>query len=253
MSPLLKKLNYKNQINIYVNKAPSSFAHEIKEINKYISVSLNANAKEDFYLFFVQTPKDIEEGLKIIKKNKGEYLLWFAYPKQSSKKYTSEINRDKGWKALGDLGFEPVRAVAIDEDWSSLRFKKVEQIKKMIRRGAMTLSEAGKTKTINKSDKAVDSTNPLVKLGQTINGSILSQMFGKSCLKLHGKAFMAWHNEACIFKLNGKEREAALILKGTVMWDPSGKGRPMKDWISVPSIHKSEYKRLATIAAKLIS
>jgi len=39
---------------------------------------------------------------------------------------------------LADDGYEPVRQVAIDEDWSALRFRKVEQIKKMTRNFAYT-------------------------------------------------------------------------------------------------------------------
>ena len=45
-------------------------------------------------------------------------------PKGTSKRYKSEIHRDTGWQAIGQAGFEPVRAVAIDEDWSALRFRR---------------------------------------------------------------------------------------------------------------------------------
>jgi len=34
---------------------------------------------------------------------------------------------------MGKAGFEPVRMVAIDEDWSALRFRRVEFIKTMNR------------------------------------------------------------------------------------------------------------------------
>ena len=46
--------------------------------------------------------------------------------------------------AVGAHGFEPVRMVAIDEDWSALRFRRVEHIKTMTRSFALT--EAGKAK-----------------------------------------------------------------------------------------------------------
>jgi len=60
-------------------------------------------------------------------------VVWFAYPKGSSKRYKSEIDRDHGWKILGREGFEPVRMVAIDEDWSAKRFRRVEFLKNMTR------------------------------------------------------------------------------------------------------------------------
>jgi hypothetical protein len=50
-----------------------------------------------------------------------------------------------GWSKLGELGFEPVRQVALGEDWSALRFRRVAVIKKMTRSFAMTAE--GKAKT----------------------------------------------------------------------------------------------------------
>jgi hypothetical protein len=45
---------------------------------------------------------------------------------------------------LGKFGYEGVRAVAIDQDWTALRFRNAENIKKMTRSFAM--SETGKKK-----------------------------------------------------------------------------------------------------------
>ena len=56
------------------------------------------------------------------------------------------INRDKGWDILGAYNFEAVRQVAVDENWSAIRFRKVEYIKKMTRKSG-TMSLAGKQKT----------------------------------------------------------------------------------------------------------
>jgi hypothetical protein len=74
-------------------------------------------------------------------------IIWIAYPKQSSKKYKCEFNRDTGWEVIGKLGFEPVKQVAIDEDWSALRFRRVEFIATLTRRNSMALSEQGKART----------------------------------------------------------------------------------------------------------
>jgi hypothetical protein len=74
----------------------------------------------------------------------GDAILWFCYPKGTSKKYTCDFNRDTGWASLGQLGWEPVRQVAIDDDWSALRFRNPDFIKTMTRSFAMT--EKGKAK-----------------------------------------------------------------------------------------------------------
>jgi hypothetical protein len=70
-----------------------------------------------------------------------------AYPKGTSKNYKCDFNRDTGWAALGASGFEPVRMIAIDEDWSAIRFRRVEFIKTMTRDPNSRLSEKGKARS----------------------------------------------------------------------------------------------------------
>jgi hypothetical protein len=65
-------------------------------------------------------------------------------PKGTSKKYKSQIDRDHGWNMLGHEGFEPVRMVAIDEDWSAKRFRRAGFIKNMTRPKEYRLTERGR-------------------------------------------------------------------------------------------------------------
>ena len=73
-------------------------------------------------------------------------------------------------------------------------------------------------------------------------------MFGKECLKVNGKAFAAFHQDMMAFKLTGKDHEKALALSGAHLWDPSGKKRPMKEWVHVPFEHAASWSRLAVAA-----
>ena len=87
-----------------------------------------------FSLAFVTTQEQVDDlAPQLARKTAGDAIVWLAYPKGTSKKYKSQINRDNGWNALGREGFEPVRMVAIDQDWSALRFRRVEFIKNMRR------------------------------------------------------------------------------------------------------------------------
>ncbi len=87
--------------------------------------------KIEFLLSFVKTKQEVETiALTLEKKLAGDAIIWFCYPKGTSKKYRVEINRDNGWDALRKLGLDTVRAVSIDEDWSALRFRKLEFIKR---------------------------------------------------------------------------------------------------------------------------
>ena len=128
------KLNLKDQADIVVLNAPASFESELKSL-KGVSVRRDAKGGDiGFSLAFVMTQKEVDTlAPQVAKKAKGDAVVWFAYPKGSSKKYKSQINRDNGWAVMGDAGFEPVRMVAIDEDWSALRFRRVEFIKTMNR------------------------------------------------------------------------------------------------------------------------
>jgi hypothetical protein len=77
---------------------------------------------------------------KLASKLAGDAVLWMCYPKKSSKNYHCDFNRDSGWEILGDYELEGVRIVAIDADWSALRFRKVAYIKKIRKDGKLDLS-----------------------------------------------------------------------------------------------------------------
>lgn len=143
-----QKLNLKDQNPILILNSPASFEPEIATLSGVqVLRELKSAGEVSFALAFVTKQKEVDTLAKAIgKKAKGDAVLWFAYPKGSSKNYKSEINRDHGWKILGDLGFEPVRAVAIDEDWSATRFRRVEFIKNMTRGKEWRLSAAGKSR-----------------------------------------------------------------------------------------------------------
>jgi hypothetical protein len=88
--------------------------------------------------------------------------------------------------------------------------------------------------------------------GLSINGVEQSQMFGKPCFKVNEKAFCCFFEDEMVFKLEGKTHESALGLKGSQLFDPSGKKRPMKEWVQVPFAHKAKWAELAKSALKYV-
>jgi hypothetical protein len=78
------------------------------------------------------------------------------------------------------------------------------------------------------------------------------QMFGKQCLKVGGKAFLALQGDVLAFKLGSPEHGKALSLPGSALWDPSGKGRPMKEWVAVPVSSSRSFKSLAKGALEYV-
>ena|ERR1700741_1999307 len=81
----------------------------------------------------------------------------------------------------------------------------------------------------------------------------LSQMFGKPCIKVNGKAFACYFEDEMVFKLGTETHKKAMDLKGSKLFDPSGKGRAMKEWVQVKGIHKAEWKKFAGEAMKYCS
>ena len=146
------KLNLKDHKEILVLNAPASFEPELKTLRGVtIRRDVGGAGQIDFSLAFVTKQKEVDTlGRAVAKKTPGDAVVWFAYPKGSSKKYKSEINRDSGWKVLGDAGFEPVRMVAIDEDWSAVRFRRAEFIKTLTRGKEHRMSAQGKARAARK-------------------------------------------------------------------------------------------------------
>ena len=66
------------------------------------------------------------------------------------------------------------------------------------------------------------------------DGVTTGQIFGKACIKTHGKALAAFFQGDIALKLAGDDHRAALALEGARLWDPSGKHRPMKEWVQIP-------------------
>jgi hypothetical protein len=130
MTPLFKKLNLGKHEVVHVLNAPASFEGELGALSG-VAVKRTLSGGTDFALAFVMTQAELDAASsKLAKAARGDAILWMAYPKGTSKKYKCEFNRDSGWKVLRGEGFDTVRMVAIDEDWSALRFRRAKHIKR---------------------------------------------------------------------------------------------------------------------------
>lgn len=90
--------------------------------------------------------------------------------------------------------------------------------------------------------------------GHAIPDAIASQMFGKKCFKVGGKAFVCFFEDCMVFKLPidphtpiGPHAKAS-ALDGAKLFDPSGKGRAMKEWVQVPYEHEVHWPSFAVSA-----
>lgn len=146
MGPVFKKLNLKDHDPVVVLSAPAEFAAETAALgDRRVVRDLDQVDGVAFALGFARDRAELDRlSADLVAKAEGDVVLWIAYPKKSSKRYRTDFDRDRGWDVLGAAGFEPVRQVAIDADWSALRFRRVAHVKTLTRSKAMALSEEGK-------------------------------------------------------------------------------------------------------------
>jgi hypothetical protein len=147
-SRVFAKLNLKDQREIVVLDAPPSFDGEMGKLTGVtVRRRVEPKATVEFALIFATRLAEVEAAARLVAKAAaGDAVVWVAYPKGTSKRYACEFNRDDGWASLGAVGFEPVRQVAIDEDWSALRFRRAAFIKSLTRAPKHALSAEGRAK-----------------------------------------------------------------------------------------------------------
>lgn len=93
----------------------STFTKNEKSKNSLIFI-INRDAYLNFLNFHL---KDIEP----------DSVLWFAYPKGTSKVKT-DINRDSIREIGEEYGITTVTAISINDTWSALRFRPIDRVGK---------------------------------------------------------------------------------------------------------------------------
>ena len=132
MKDLLSKLNYKGYNRIAVINAGEEFlkkaSDELKDV--MIDTEIDQRCPYNFMIIFAKSIREVSNISPLALHNlTADGILWFCYPKKSSKKFSSELERDRGWKSLNDMGFYGIRMVSVDDDWSALRFRNIKYIK----------------------------------------------------------------------------------------------------------------------------
>jgi hypothetical protein len=87
-------------------------------------------------------------------------------------------------------------------------------------------------------------SNPGIKRGK---------MFGVPTVFVNGNAFISYFHGSMVFKLTGPALAKALTLPDARHFDPSGKDRPMREWISLTPASRDEWPQLADAALAYVS
>ena len=126
MKDIIRKFRFKDKGVVF--NAPKDIEAEFKKLG--FRTSLDKREKSTDTLVFI---KDSKEYLDFLKKDlnriEPDSVLWFAYPKGTSKVKT-DINRDSIRETGEGYGITAVTAISIDDTWSALRFRPIDRVGK---------------------------------------------------------------------------------------------------------------------------
>ncbi len=126
MIETVKKLKLKGK-GIVIN-SPANLKTEFEKHS--FKTELSLNEKNENTLIFINNKTELLQFLEQDLKNiESDSVLWFAYPKGTSKMKT-DINRDSIRETVEKYNITTVSAILIDETWSGLRFRPIDKVGK---------------------------------------------------------------------------------------------------------------------------
>jgi hypothetical protein len=125
MQDIINKFKFKD--NGVVLNAPTAIEKEFIKLGFKNKLD---KTKSTNTLVFINNNKEYLDFLKKQLKNiEPDSVLWFAYPKGTSKIKT-DINRDTIRVTGEEHGITTVTAISIDDTWSALRFRPIGKVGK---------------------------------------------------------------------------------------------------------------------------
>jgi predicted SnoaL-like aldol condensation-catalyzing enzyme len=129
MSSTVKKLGLKPGMRALVIGAPSGYMDSFAPLPDRVEVSQNVGGTHEFVQFFATKKADITKSAKkLLHSAAPGALVWITYPKKTSG-VESDLSREEVWAAMQGTGWRPVAQIAIDEVWSALRFRPIQDVK----------------------------------------------------------------------------------------------------------------------------
>jgi len=112
-----------------VISAPSGYIDSLVPLPDRVEVSESLGSAHDFVQFFATKKSEIAKSAKKLLQSAGPgALVWITYPKKTSG-VDSDLSREAVWAAMEGTGWRPVSQIAIDEIWSALRFRPIQEVK----------------------------------------------------------------------------------------------------------------------------
>ena len=132
LSAMAKKLRLTADHRVAVLNAPPGYRETLMPGPARIDGELQPQEGYDAVQLFVHSVDELRRlGPAAIRAVKPNGLLWITYPKGGQTRGVTDLPATPWWTerdVLGDItserGYKPVAFVAVDDDWTALRFKR---------------------------------------------------------------------------------------------------------------------------------
>jgi hypothetical protein len=115
--PVAERLQVKNGRTLAVIGAPPAVGRAIDAVRA-------KPAAADVVLAFAHDSAELKKQITHLLKTPETAILWLAYPKLTSK-LAGDLSRETVRETSAMHGLETVSQIAIDDDWSAMRLKRV--------------------------------------------------------------------------------------------------------------------------------
>ena len=128
-TPLIKRLRIQPGQRIAITNPPPGYVEGLGALPEGVQVVDDPDEGTlDLVHLFVGKIAELEKlGPEAMRSPRQGGMLWISYPKRSSKVET-DISRDVGWDTIAKAGLRPVFQISIDDVWSALRFRPIDEV-----------------------------------------------------------------------------------------------------------------------------
>jgi len=129
---IIRKLRFRGQNRIAIINAPDKYFNRLRKRLTEVQTdrAIDQRYLYEFMIVFVSNSAEVKSHSPSALHNlAADGVLWFVYPKKSSKAIRTDIDREHGWHPLEEKGFRRVSQVAVDDSWSALRFRNAAYVK----------------------------------------------------------------------------------------------------------------------------
>jgi hypothetical protein len=115
---LARKLKLLRRKKPAVINAPTGYEQELG-----IACADKLSGEHDWLQIFLKSKSELDHlGRKVVASLEPEGIVWFTFPKGSSKNQT-DLTRDNGWGSLEELDLKWVTLVSVNETWSAFAMR----------------------------------------------------------------------------------------------------------------------------------